>query len=260
MVNTSSQHRLLTAEELPHSDDTPVDNELQNFIPNLLLNILLDIWSARPDWFFGVDMAVYHDQEKPAIVPDGFLAVGVPRYTGDGGRLSYLIWQENNVVPILVLEVVSHKYNGEYEDKLESYQQLGVLYYVVYNFFAGRRGRHKKRQPIQVYKLVNNKYELLTGNPVWMPEIELGIGCESHNYADWEREWVFWYDENGKRFLTEREKIAVAEAAMLQMSQEKEQERQAKEQERQAKEQERQAKEKLAAYLRSIGINPEDIT
>ncbi|WP_258316298.1 hypothetical protein [Cylindrospermopsis raciborskii] len=39
----------------------------------------------------------------------------------------------------------------------------------------------------------------------------------------------------------------------------KEQERMAKEQEREAKEQERQQKEKLAAYLRSLGIDPEKI-
>ncbi|MFN5204657.1 MAG: Uma2 family endonuclease, partial [Pseudanabaena sp.] len=58
MVIISGQ-RLPTAEELPHSDDTPVDNELQNHIPNLLLNILLSIWGDRQDWFFGVDMAVY---------------------------------------------------------------------------------------------------------------------------------------------------------------------------------------------------------
>ncbi|KRH96996.1 hypothetical protein ASL19_15365 [Cylindrospermopsis sp. CR12] len=37
------------------------------------------------------------------------------------------------------------------------------------------------------------------------------------------------------------------------------QERLAKEQEREAKEQERQQKEKLAAYLRSLGIDPEKI-
>lgn len=31
------------------------------------------------DWFFGVDMGIYYDPNQPAIVPDGFLSVGVPR-------------------------------------------------------------------------------------------------------------------------------------------------------------------------------------
>jgi Uma2 family endonuclease len=40
--------------ELCDSDDTPVDNELQNLIPNLLAAILANVWSQRSDWFFGV--------------------------------------------------------------------------------------------------------------------------------------------------------------------------------------------------------------
>ncbi|BAZ90974.1 hypothetical protein NIES932_24800 [Raphidiopsis curvata NIES-932] len=50
----------------------------------------------------------------------------------------------------------------------------------------------------------------------------------------------------------EREAKELAEAIASQ-------ERMAKEQEREAKEQERQQKEKLAAYLRSLGIDPEKI-
>lgn len=48
--------RLPTSDELPDSDDTPVDNEEQNFLPNLLLLLLKYIWKTRQDWFFGVDM------------------------------------------------------------------------------------------------------------------------------------------------------------------------------------------------------------
>lgn len=47
-------HCLPTSAELPDSDDTPVDNELQNLIPNLLEVILALAWSERIDWFFGV--------------------------------------------------------------------------------------------------------------------------------------------------------------------------------------------------------------
>jgi Uma2 family endonuclease len=223
MTIIASDYRLLTAKDLPHSDETPVDNELQNQIPNLLLNILLDIWGDRQDWFFAVDMGVYFDA-KTFIVPDGFLAIGVPRFTTDDGRLSYLTWQENNVIPILVIEVVSQKYNSEYEQKLEDYQNLGVLYYVIYNSAAGKKHKHRDRIQIQVYKLINGKYQLINGNPIWMPEIRLGIGCEIQNYGGWQREWLFWYNQDGKRYLTERE-----------------------------------SKEKLANYLKSIGVNPENI-
>ncbi|BAY25015.1 hypothetical protein NIES2100_48140 [Calothrix sp. NIES-2100] len=42
------------------SDDTPVDNELQNLIPNLLAAILALAWNDRTDWYFGVDLGIYY--------------------------------------------------------------------------------------------------------------------------------------------------------------------------------------------------------
>ena len=44
MVQSQPPLRLPTSEELPCSDETPVDNELQNLIPNLLLTSLAFIW------------------------------------------------------------------------------------------------------------------------------------------------------------------------------------------------------------------------
>ncbi len=57
MVNLSyNKNRLLpSAEELPCSDETAVDNQLQNDIPNLLLSLLAFIWAERDDWYFGAD-------------------------------------------------------------------------------------------------------------------------------------------------------------------------------------------------------------
>ncbi len=49
--------------ELPSSDDFPVDNEDQNFIPNFLLFLLENIWTERQDWYFGVDMGVYYNRK-----------------------------------------------------------------------------------------------------------------------------------------------------------------------------------------------------
>ena len=60
MIQYNPLECLPSAAELPDSDDTPVDNELQNLIPNLLAAILALIWGERADWFFGVDMGVYY--------------------------------------------------------------------------------------------------------------------------------------------------------------------------------------------------------
>ncbi|WP_208346536.1 Uma2 family endonuclease, partial [Aetokthonos hydrillicola] len=127
---------LPSTEELTCSDDIPVDNEDQNFLPNILLFLLTSIWANRTDWFFGVDMAIYHTtgaNVRVPVVPDGFLSLGVARKKGGKSRRSYAVWEENDVVPILSLEIVSHTPGGEYDEKLEIYQKLGVLYYIIYN-------------------------------------------------------------------------------------------------------------------------------
>jgi Uma2 family endonuclease len=224
MLKYNPLHCLPSAEDLPDSDDTPVDNELQDLIPGLLKAILAWVWASRMDWFFGVDMGVYYDPDKPAIVPDGFLSLGVERIFDEDLRLSYLLWEEN-VVPILVLEVVSHKRRGEYSSKKTLYAELEVLYYVVYN------PRRRKKPPLEVYRLVNGEYVLLRGNPVWLPEVGLGIGRERGTYQGISREWLYWYDEQGVRFLTPEERALAAE----------------------------QRVHMLEEQLRSLGVNPDSL-
>ena len=200
MLNYNLPRYLPSADELPDSDETPVDNELQELIPGLLKAILLIIWAERMDWFFGIDMGIYYHHEKPPIVPDGFSSLGVNRFYDEELRPSYVLWDEN-VVPTLVLEVVSKKYRKEYSTKLEEYQDLGVLYYIIYS------SRRRRKPRLEVHKLVNGKYELQSGHPVWMPEIGLGIGCERGNYSGVTREWLYWYDAEGKRYLTPEEQV-----------------------------------------------------
>lgn len=111
MVTQPLQTNLPSTAELPCSDDTPVDNEDQNLLPNLLLFMLCSIWAERMDWYFGVDMAIYHTtgiSPKVPVVPDGFLSLGVERKKGGKSHRSYATWEEQDIVPILTLEMVSH--------------------------------------------------------------------------------------------------------------------------------------------------------
>jgi Uma2 family endonuclease len=233
---------LPSAEDLPDSDDTPVDNELQDLIPGLLKTILALIWSERMDWFFGVDMGIYYDPDKPAIVPDGFLSIGVPRIIDSDLRLSYVLWEEQKL-PIMVLEVVSQTRRGEYTQKKQEYAELGILYYVIYNPLR------KRKQRLEVYKLENGKYQLLPGEAVWLSELNLGIGREEGKYQGITREWLYWYDEQGKRYLT-------AEELLQQERERAEFERQRAESERQKAESERLRSQRLEEILRSHGIDP----
>jgi Uma2 family endonuclease len=256
---------LPSSEELPDSDETPVDNELQDLMPGLLKQILAQIWHDRWDWFFGVDMGIYYDPELPAVVPDGFLSLGVERFFDEELRLSYVMWEEKNISPCFVLEVVSRKYRGEYSRKKAFYAELGVLYYAVYS------SKRRRKPPLEVYHLINGEYVLLSGDPIWMPEIGLGIGRARGAYQGIEREWLYWFNEQGERYPTPEERAEQAEQrasqAQLQAEQAQLQAEQAQLQAEQAQlrsselEQlialERQRAERLAAQLRALNIDPD---
>jgi hypothetical protein len=78
--------------------------------------------------------------------------------------------------------------------------------------------------------------------------------------------WLRWWDRDGNLLLTAEERVIVVEAIAEQERNEKLQERIAKQeaeaiadQERLIALQERNKNEKLAAYLRSLGLDPDEI-
>ena len=229
MVRADLYKDLPTSDELPCSDDTPVDNEDQNFLPNYLFFLLELIWKERQDWYFAVDMGVYHTtgvSYRVPVVPDGFLSLGVPRRKpGNKSRKSYVVWEEAGIVPILALETVSWTPGGEYDDKLAIYQKLGVLYYVIYNPEYWQRDGH---QPFEVYKLIDGQYQLQLGEPYWMPEVDLAIGRSQGIVGGIEREILSWFDERGDRYLSGEEQAGQAQAQAQAAQQQAEQERQAR--------------------------------
>jgi Uma2 family endonuclease len=243
MLQYNPLHTLPTDADLPETDHLPVDNELQLLIPTLLRAILTLHWAERMDWFFGVNLGVYYDPQKPAIAPDGVLSVGVSRFRADGRlRLSYPVWQENHVVPQWVLEVVSKTPGKEYADKMATYAEMGVLYYTVYNPDYWRRDRH---DPFEVYRLTEGQYVRQLSHPVWMPELGLAIGSESGTHDQLTREWLYWYTQNGDRLPAPENVIA--------------QECQRAEQERQRADRAEQQLELLREQLRQRGINPDEL-
>jgi hypothetical protein len=112
--------------------------------------------------------------------------------------------------------------------KMTDYAKLGRLYYAIYNPDYWRRDRH---DAFEVYRLVDGAYQRQAGEPVWMPEIDLGIGREIGTYDRCQREWLYRYNSEGARFSTSDE---VAQ-------------------------QEQQRTQRLAEQLREMGIDPEDL-
>ncbi len=129
--------------------------------------------------------------------------------------------------------MVSQTPGGEYDTKMGIYATLGVLYHVIYNPDYWQRDRH---QPFEVYKLINGSYQLQIGEPFWMSEIGLGIGRFQRKVSGIQLELLYWYDQNGNRYLAadEREQQANQQLEM-----------------------ERQKAERLAARLRELGEDPD---
>lgn len=69
------------------------------------------------------------------------------------------------------------------------------------------------------------------GEPVWLDELALGIGREQGSNQGIKREWLYWYDRGGKRYLTPEERIQEAQ----------------------------ERTKKLEERLRSLGINPDEL-
>jgi hypothetical protein len=78
-----------------------------------------------------------------------------------------------------------------------------------------------------------------------LPEIGLGIGRERGTYQGITREWLYWFDEQGKRFFTPEERIQESEERRLQA-------------ERQLLESEEKSR-KLAEMLKNLGVDPESL-
>jgi hypothetical protein len=98
---------------------------------------------------------------------------------------------------------------------------------------------------MRYFRLVEGRYEeqrIETGR-IWIPELKIGLGLWSGSYRHRVRHnWLRWYDGQGEWLLTETEI-----------------ERSEKERERSEKERERSERLKLVNYLRSIGIDPDNL-
>ena len=170
------------------------------------------------------------------MAPDAMVVFGRPK----GNRGSYKQWEEDNIPPQVVFEILSPENCPEEMDKkFEFYDRYGVEEYYLYDpdkvKLTGWLHREGKLQSIDrldgwVSPRLKVRFDL-TG-----PELQI-------------------FTESGVRFLT-----------YLEMAQRAEREEQRAERERQLKEQERQLKEQAEAKikmlyerLQEMGIDPEQL-
>ena len=132
---------------------------------------------------------------------------------------------------------------------MEDYAQLGVKYYVIYNPEHSRRHQH---EPLEVYKLVEGQYEKQEGEPVWLPEIGLGIGRVQGKLGGIRREWLAWSDMTGKAYPLPKEQIRRMQKQLLR-------ERQRSLEIEELLQQEKLEKLRLLEKLQQLGVNLDDL-
>lgn len=230
----------------PDSDGFPMADNTKQFRWIVLIKENLDyiFWEDETVFVAG-DLFWYPVEGRPDIrvAPDVLVAFGRPK----GDRGSYRQWEEGNIAPQVVFEVLSPgNSTKEMSRKLLFYNRYGVEEYYVYdpdrNDLMGLQRSEGELDPIDE---MNN----------WVSP-RLGVRFELTE------ETLNLYDPLGNLFLTPVELRQRAELEIKRADQEKlraDQEKNRADQERLRADQEKLRADRLAARLAALGIKADEV-
>jgi Uma2 family endonuclease len=228
----------------PESDGQPIAENTRQYEWIVTIKGNLDvIFRDDPQVFIAGDLFWYPVEGDNTIrqAPDTLVVFGRPK----GHRGSYRQWEENGIAPQVVFEILSpSNRHGELVRKFKFYERYGVEEYYVYDPDCnGLSGWQRQDGELREIASIKN----------WVSP-RLGIRFE-HTENE-----LTLYRPDGGRFATFLELAEQAEHARQQAELAQQQAEQAQQQAEQARQQAEQAQEKadrLAAQLRSLGVEPE---
>lgn len=213
-----------------YSDEPPLETDLHRRQIDLLIRLLEYWWRNRDNFYISGNLTVYYSatqtKKRDFRGPDVFIVLDAEKHA----RRSWTIWEEDGKYPNVVIELLSES-TAEVDrtTKKKLYQTVWRL--PEYYWFDPESLEFKG------FRLANGKYKALVPNAqgrLRSIELDLELGITDRQLR--------WF---------------AADGTLIPLPEEFE--RQAKEQAEQSASQERQAKERLEAYLRSQGINPEQL-
>ena len=209
----------------PDSDGQPMANNTEQFHWILVIQQNLDwLFADNPDVFVAGHLFWYPIEGKNYIVnaPDVMVVFGRPK----GKRGSYLQWQENNIAPQVVFEILSPSNSQtEMERKLIFYERYGVEEYYIYNPQNNQlRGWVKTEDGLDVISEIEN----------WVSP-RLGIKF------DLSGEELQIYRPDGNKFSSYLEICQLLEQAETALAAE------------------RRKTQLLAEKLKALGVNPDEL-
>jgi hypothetical protein len=256
--------RIVTWEPLPKDfqlEDEPVENDGQPLLAGALRESLELSGFIQPEMLivsnFGLCATI---DEKIVVKAPDWLYVRSITPIVDSTRRSYTPHAEGDV-PSIVMEFLSDIEGSEYSVKRSFppgkwffYEQiLKVPIYVIFEPESGL---------LEFYQLQAERYELILPDAdgrQWIPDLKLFLGTWRGDKEGRSGYWLRWWDEAGTILPWAVEKIESERQRAEQEHQRAEQESQRAEQERQRAEQECEKNERLIAYLRSQGIDPDNL-
>ena len=260
---------ILDVSHLVTEDDAPVDNLIQEKLQRLLVESLYSSLKRQRPFLAAANLGVFYGlKQQQSVAPDVLLSlnVAVPEDWSEKRKRSYFVW-EFGKPPEVVIEIVSNPKVGELDEKLEKYTRVGAAYYVVFDPLE-----QLSSEILQVYGLHEGAYQPLPD--AWLEAVGLGLTVwEGEFETKFYHRWLRWCDREGNLLLTGDERAQQAEQQTIQTRQQAQQERQRAEQAEQQAQQERQRAEqaeqeaqqereraeRLAALLRSQGMNPDEL-
>ena len=223
----------------PSGDGKPMAENTEQYRWIVIIKENLEILFAGDDNVFIAGDLLWYPVRSQLIsptAPDVMVIFGRRK----GKRSSYRQWNEENIPPQIVFEILSPSNDAkEMERKLIFYNTYGVEEYYIYN-----------PQTFQFDGWVRQN-----GNLTKLWEIDDFVSPRMGIKFETAQGELVIYRPDGQRFLSsveleqrfQDERLRAQRAELL------------LEQERQRAEQERQRAEQMAAYLRSIGVDPDNI-
>lgn len=216
----------------PDSDGEPMSDNTKQFRWIVTIKEGLEwLFKDDPNVFVAGDLLWYpvEGDNVTRAAPDAMVVLGRPK----GDRGSYQQWRENNIAPQVVFEVRSPGNTQTGMDKkLVFYDRYGVEEYYLYDPDKGDLSGWLRR---------NGRLDVIDQMLDWVSP-RLGI---KFNMLGTELQL---YRPDGEKFAT-----------YVELATSREQEKLAKEQAQQQLEQEKVRSQQLAAKLRELGINPDEL-
>jgi Uma2 family endonuclease len=206
-----------------YSDEPPLETDFHRRQIDLLIRLLEFWWQDRPDFYISGNLTVYYNEQqlkhRDFRGPDVFVVLGAEKKD----RRSWAIWEEGGKYPNVVIELLSSSTatvdRGKKKDLYQDVWRVPEYYWF-----------HPETLEFAGFHLVNGQYKAIAPTESGrLPSLQLGLELGVH-------------EQQLRWFTAEGDLIPLPEQA-----------------ERQRAEQEQQAKERLESYLRSQGIDPNQL-